>query len=160
MGHTKDGPAAGDGQVQGDSSRWDTKDLRSNNRVANPRQDAIRGELTGSTVCIAAGLKVDANSPILAMCRRLIEAGFNPALQLYRGTVLCLIVRAIAEGAQLEVNSSGIGFIARRRLRPGSPVRSNGPGGHRMAQPHRIVAPWRRCRRECIVSSIDHAGAS
>lgn len=47
MGHKKKGPAAGDGQVQEDFSRWDTKVLPSDNRVATPRQEPIRPQLIG-----------------------------------------------------------------------------------------------------------------
>jgi hypothetical protein len=42
----------------------------------------------------------------LALCRKLIAAGFDPSRPLcaYRGAVLCLRVRSIGEGAQLIVD--------------------------------------------------------
>jgi hypothetical protein len=42
------------------------------------------------------------------MCRKLIEAGYDPdrPLHAYRGDVLCLKVRSIGEGAKLTVDES------------------------------------------------------
>ena len=90
--------------------------------------EPIIGNLTGNT-CTALGVVVTDNAPVLALCRRLIEAGHDPAspLHAYRGSVLALRVRSIGEGAKLEVNSQGSGFILRpaRAPRAASPVRQN-----------------------------------
>jgi hypothetical protein len=45
----------------------------------------IQARLAGSTVCTAAGLKVDTGSPVLAICRKLVNAGHHPdrALEAY-----------------------------------------------------------------------------
>jgi hypothetical protein len=125
MGHKKNGPAAGDGRVQRDDfSRWHTNNLPRNNQVATSRQEPIRAELSGSSVCIAAGLKINTGSPVLAICRQLIEAGVDPALRLecYRGDVLALSVSSIAIGAQLRVRGNGAGFeITPTATRPTAP---------------------------------------
>ena len=66
---------------------------------------AIVAQITGSNRCDAEGLTVTGHAPVLAMCRRLIEAGYDPArpLHAYRGDTLCLKVRSIGEGAKLTV---------------------------------------------------------
>ena len=88
---------------------------------------AIRADLIGSDTCIALGLAINSSSPVLALCRALVESGHDPAIALeaYRGDVLCLRVRSIGDAAALEVNARGTGFV----VRPASPVRANGGGG-------------------------------
>jgi hypothetical protein len=68
-------------------------------------QDAIRAELIGSDTCTAEGSAARGYAPVLALCRTLIEVGFDPwrRLHAYRGDTLCLIVRSIGEGARLTV---------------------------------------------------------
>jgi hypothetical protein len=68
----------------------------------------IRARITGSNHCEADGLTVRAAAPVLAMCRKLIEAGYDPArpLHAYRGDVLALRVRSIAAAAKLTVDES------------------------------------------------------
>jgi hypothetical protein len=90
-------------------------------------QDAIRAELIGDDECtIAAGITARGNTPILALCRKLIEAGPDPGrpLHAYRGDTLCLIVRSIGEAAGLQINSHGTGFEPVRERRAAPPVRS------------------------------------
>jgi hypothetical protein len=69
----------------------------------------IRAELAGSDTCRAEGITAHSSSPVLALCRKLIEAGHDPArpLHAYRGETLCLVIRSIGEGARLEVNGEG-----------------------------------------------------
>jgi hypothetical protein len=66
------------------------------------------------------------------LCRKLIEAGHDPAapLEAWRGGVLCLRVRSIGEGARLEVGANSVGFILKpvRAVRAGPPMRSDGEG--------------------------------
>ena len=71
----------------------------------------IRAELTGSTRASAAGITVTGHAPITRLCRRLIEAGHDPAarLEAYRGNTLSLRVRSIGEGAALTVKDSSTG---------------------------------------------------
>ena len=80
--------------------------------------EIIKAEIIGSDRCEAEGFSVRANAPVLALCRKLIEAGFDPArpLEAYRGSTMCLRVRSIGEGAKLSVEEGN-------RLAPGS---SNG----------------------------------
>jgi hypothetical protein len=65
----------------------------------------IRAELSGDGRASAVGITTTGNAPALTLCRRLIEAGLDPALPLeaYRGTTLSLRVRSIGEGAKLTV---------------------------------------------------------
>ena len=90
-------------------------------------QQAIRADLIGSDTCIALGLAINSSSPVLALCRALVESGHDTAIALdaYRGDVLCLRVRSIGDAAALEVNARGTGFV----VRPASLVRANGGGG-------------------------------
>ena len=67
---------------------------------------SVRAELSGSTVCSTAGQVAIGHTPILALCRALIEAGHNPStpLNVYRGETLALRIRSIAEAARLTVD--------------------------------------------------------
>ena len=80
----------------------------------------IRADLIGSDTCIALGITVHAEAHVLAMCRRLLDAGHDLAtpLETYRGTTLCLIVRSIGEAAQLEIGKAG---FKRRAAGAGAP---------------------------------------
>jgi hypothetical protein len=63
----------------------------------------------------AAGIEVVASrqgdAVVCALCRRLIDAGHDPALPLevYRGSTLALRVRSIGEAAGLTVHETGSG---------------------------------------------------
>ena len=97
--------------------------------LANQNQDS-RAELVGSDVCIACGIRVRSTTPVLSICRRLIEAGYaDQALHVYRGNVLALSVASIAQGACLEINAKGTGFIRLRAVRTASPVPQIDGGG-------------------------------
>ena len=54
---------------------------------------------------------MNTGSPVLAMCRALVAAGYDPTtpLHAYRGATLCLAVRSIGEGARLAVKAAGHG---------------------------------------------------
>jgi hypothetical protein len=99
---------------------------------AHAATQIIIARLDGSDRAAADGVCVVGSSPVLALCRALVEAGFDPAaaLHVFRGDVLALLVRSIGEAARLEVASSGIGFTALRRRPPAAP---NAPAatGHR-----------------------------
>jgi hypothetical protein len=147
MPRKKDAPAAGDGRGRGNYSRWHAKSL-TNNQASRLRQESIRAELVGSTVCTAVGLRVDTSSPVLAMCRRLIEAGYDPTTRLkaYRGGILCLVVRSIGEGAKLEINGQGAGFRPAREQDAASSVHSKEVEATR--------------RRKCAARAISASGVS
>lgn len=82
-----------------------------------PHTNAIRAELIGADQARACGLEVRARAPVLAMCRKLVERGFDPEtpLQAYRDDVLCLRVRAIGEAAALLVEEYASPRFARLR---------------------------------------------
>jgi hypothetical protein len=88
----------------------------------------IEAELTDSTECSARGLTVRGPAPVLALCRGLLGAGYDPRrpLHLYRGQVLVLKVRSIGEGAKLTVTDTH----GRPRLRRMPPK----IGGRRLTQ--------------------------
>lgn len=91
--------------------------------------DALFARLIRSDQAEAEGYRVRSTSPVLALCRKLIEAGFDPdrPLRAYRGDTLCLTVRSIGEGAVIRVRGSGVGFeIAPEETRPPAPpIRPN-----------------------------------
>jgi hypothetical protein len=86
-------------------------------RTADIKSDRIHAELIGSDTCTCAGLTAHGNAPVLVLCRRLLEAGHDPAarLEAWRGGALCLIVRSIGEGARLDVDDSGTPRFRRYR---------------------------------------------
>jgi hypothetical protein len=51
------------------------------------RRGPIRAELVGDDACTALGKTVKSPSPVLALCRKLVDAGHDPAtpLEAYRG---------------------------------------------------------------------------
>jgi hypothetical protein len=80
---------------------------------------AVRAELIGTNRATALGIKAHNPSPVVALCRTLVEAGHDPATPLlaYRGNTLALKVRSIGEGAKLTVGDSRIGKPVFRRWR-------------------------------------------
>jgi hypothetical protein len=81
---------------------------------AKPRRcpiGIIRAEITGSDKCEAEGYTARGSSPVLALCRLLVQAGVDPALalQCYRGDVLALRISNIGAGARLTVKTAGNG---------------------------------------------------
>jgi hypothetical protein len=95
------------------------------------RQAAIRADLAGSDTCTAFGITSRSSSPVLALCRALIEAGYGPAtpLEAYRGETLCLRVRSIGEAANIEVNgNTRFTFVGERNRRTAPPMRQNRRG--------------------------------
>jgi hypothetical protein len=73
---------------------------------------SLRAELSGSTICSAAGQVAIGHTPVLALCRALIEAGHDPAtpLEVYRGNILALRIRSIGTAAGLTVDESRTAF--------------------------------------------------
>jgi hypothetical protein len=94
-------------------------------------QQAIRADLAGSDSCSALGLTINSSSPVLALCRKLVQAGHDPAwpLEAYRGDVLCLRVRSIGDGARLEISGEGTGFRQRRQPDAAPSIAPNPAGG-------------------------------
>jgi hypothetical protein len=95
------------------------------------RQAAIRADLRDDDTCVAAGVTVTAPSPVLLLCRKLLDAGHDPTtpLHAYRGNTLALIVRSIGEGARLRVATHGRGFERLLECTAASPMRQNDGGG-------------------------------
>jgi hypothetical protein len=99
----------------------------------NPESDAskgaIRADLFDDDRATAFGYTVTSPSPVLSLCRDLIDAGCFPhePLEAWRGAVLCLRIRSIGAAARLEVNSKGTGFVCSRAVRIAPPVGLSGP---------------------------------
>jgi hypothetical protein len=100
-------------------------------RAAAPPGFLITARLSGSDICEAEGITVRGNAPVLAMCRELIRAGYDPTrvLEAYRGDILCLRVRSIGEGARLTIEDNKQGTPALRRWRGPRRVGSASPIG-------------------------------
>jgi hypothetical protein len=79
----------------------------------------LRAELIGSDCATAPGIDAHGSSPLLALCRKLVDAGHDPATPLlaYRGNTLALKVRSIGEGAKLTVEDDSGGKPIFRRWR-------------------------------------------
>jgi hypothetical protein len=86
---------------------------------------AIRAQMTGDT-CRALGITTQSDSPVLALCRKLVDAGHDPSmpLEVYRGDVLALRVKSIGQGAQLRIatNSTGSPVFKRQETRAVAPT--------------------------------------
>jgi hypothetical protein len=82
----------------------------------------VRAELIGTNCAVALGFIVRSPSPVLALCRTLVEARHDPTTPLYayRGSTLAFKVRSIGEGAKLTVEDNHLGrpTFRRRRDRP------------------------------------------
>jgi hypothetical protein len=78
--------------------------------------------IIGSDHCEVDGLVVKHNAPVFAMCRKLIDAGYDPELPLeaYRGEMLCLRVSSLRYGAKFTVNDNRRGTPVLRLLRGGA----------------------------------------
>jgi hypothetical protein len=78
----------------------------------------VRADLHGSTQASACGITTHGHAPVLQLCRKLIEAGHDPATPLaaYRGDTLCLLIHSIGEAAALDVRPgcTGIPIFCRR----------------------------------------------
>ena len=96
----------------------------------------VRAELAWDDHATAYGIVARGSSPVLKLCRLLVDAGHDPStpLEAWRNGVLCLRVRSIGEAAGLELNGDGTGFRPIRKPDAASPIDSNAPD-------HADVAP-------------------
>ena len=79
--------------------------------VAQSRQ-AVCAEIIGDDQASALGITARGPAPVLKLCRLLDEAGIaaDMALEAYRGPMLCLRIRSIAEGAAISVDEGRSSF--------------------------------------------------
>jgi hypothetical protein len=77
----------------------------------------------------ACGIVARGSSPVLKLCRMLVDAGHDPSLPLeaWREGTLCLRVRSIGEAAELRVNNKGTAFVRVAAVPTASPIDSNAP---------------------------------
>ncbi|HMA74377.1 MAG TPA: hypothetical protein VKP67_23240, partial [Xanthobacteraceae bacterium] len=75
--------------------------------------------VVGCDLCHAEGHTVKHPAPILAMCRHLVEAGYDPKRPLlaFRGSELAMHVKSIGYGAH---------YVAYPRTAKGNPNRKTG----------------------------------
>jgi hypothetical protein len=107
-------PGAGDAL---EASAIDQRDQQVDSKFNSRKpvsQAPIIALISGSDRCDAEGMTVRSRSPLLAMCRALVAAGYERSrpLHAYRGDVLACLVRNIGEGASLAVDDEG--FVASR----------------------------------------------
>jgi hypothetical protein len=90
---------------------------------------SIQAELIGSDCCSALGITERSSTPVLGLCRLLVEAGHDPAtpLEAWRGSTLCLRIHRIGEAAQLEPSPRGVGFVCRPGVRGRPPIAQTAP---------------------------------
>src|SRR5215468_5665615 len=71
----------------------------------------IRAQFIKSDRRSAEGLEVRANAPGLAMCRKLLEAGYDPdrPLHCFWGETLAIKISSIAYGARYSVSEPSTG---------------------------------------------------
>jgi hypothetical protein len=71
----------------------------------------IHATIVGANQCDAEGYTVRAAAPVLAACRKLVDAGYDPRrpLYAYRGDVLALGVSSIGWGARYTVKENRYG---------------------------------------------------
>jgi hypothetical protein len=95
----------------------------------------IHADLCNDDVCKALGITIQSPSPLLDLCRTLVEAGFDPTtpLEAYRGKTLCLRVRSIGEAAKLKIGGDGVSFRPVPEPVTASPMRSQHKPGRRAA---------------------------
>ena len=81
----------------------------------------IRAELIGSEICTAEGITIEGHAPVLSLCRKLIDAGYDPTArsECYRGETLCLTVASIGKGAEL-ISGKPRAFHGRQSISPPS----------------------------------------
>jgi hypothetical protein len=112
------------------TAKQQRKPVRSPNKPNGHRVQVIRAELAESDTATACGIVAQSSSPLIALCRKLIDAGHDPAtaLRAYRGDTLCLIVRSIGAATTLEINGAGTGFRPAREPDAAPPMRQNKQG--------------------------------
>jgi hypothetical protein len=83
--------------------------------MLSPATRVILTALIESDTATAFGIVAHGSSPVLALCRKLIEAGHDPRapLEAWRGPILALRIRSIREAARLKLNGDGTGFKPR-----------------------------------------------
>jgi hypothetical protein len=81
--------------------------------------------------CHCLGFTGSGSTPVLALCRRLVEAGYDPnsSLRVYRGGLLVLVVSHVGPAAEFTIGDNHNGTPKLRRLRDvaGPLLRKSGP---------------------------------
>jgi hypothetical protein len=99
------------------------------------RRALIYADLSDSDICEALAIKIQSPSPLLDLCRALVEAGHDPTtpLEAYRGKTLCLRVRSIGEAAKLKIGGDGVTFRPVPEPVTAPPIRSKQQAARRAA---------------------------
>jgi hypothetical protein len=98
----------------------------------------IRAELAWDDHATARGIVARGSSPVLKLCRLLVDAGHDPStpLEAWRNGVLCLRVHSIGEAAGLRVAAHGVGFERIPECTAAPSIDLNAPDHAE------VVAPW------------------
>jgi hypothetical protein len=89
----------------------------------------IRAELAWDDHATACGIVARGSSPILKLCRLLVDAGHDPTtpLEAWRNGIPCLRVRTIGEATGLRVAAHGVGFERIPECTAAPSIDSNAP---------------------------------
>jgi hypothetical protein len=105
--------------------------------------NAIVAQLSSDSIASVAGstIAVHIGSPVLALCRKLTEAGYpsSAEVECYRGETLSLHVRSIGEAAKLYVAATTTGrpvFRREHNRAPASPMRRSEPSASCLPSSH------------------------
>jgi hypothetical protein len=114
-----------DNDIDSDNDNDITDNLMTNAIIAQLSSDTI-ASVAGSTIAVHIG------SPVLALCRKLVEAGYpsSAEVECYRGETLSLRVRSIGEAAGLYVAATTTGrpvFRREHNRAPASPMHRSKP---------------------------------
>jgi len=107
---------------------------------------AVRVELIGANCATTLGIEAHGPSPVLALCRALVEAGHDPATS----DMLALRVRSIGEGARLTVEDNHIGKPVFRRCRDRAESGGAAPPVRETASATPSVPPSLRSRPDVL----------
>jgi len=104
---------------------------------------ALRVELHDSDVAEAFGYRVTSSSPVLSLCRDLLDdgCGEHEPLECWRGDMRCLSIRSIGEAARLHIGGDGIGFRPIPEPVRGSPIDQIAPAATTPLAPEPPSAP-------------------
>ena len=82
-------------------------------QLSIPFANPVKAQLTGDNTCTALGIAACGPSPVLGLCRLLVEAAVDPdrPLHVYRDGMLALTVANIGIGARLIVKTAGNGAL-------------------------------------------------
>jgi hypothetical protein len=107
------------------------------------RKTPVVCRIVGPDRCEVDGIVVKHNAPVLAMCRELLDVGYDPErpLEAYRSEMLCLRISSIGHGAKFTVKDNRRGTPVLRRCYEAATGMSTAPPMRRSGSPATLGAP-------------------